>query len=74
MKCTNRFPSFGHFERVSGLFRAKKRLCRGRKCTILEKHPPIWRHRPEAPPQGGGVEFWAQILTLAKPPPKGSVA
>ena len=58
VQCSNRLPSFGPFDWVSGPFWAKKGCFWGIKCTALHGHLPTWRPRPGAPPVSFGLKTW----------------
>ena len=65
VECSNRFPSFGRFDWVSGPFGAKKAVL-GHKMRRFGRAPPDLA----PPPRGATGEFLAQNLDLARPPPR----
>ena len=65
MECGHRFPSFGRFARVWGLFWAKMAVF-GPKQRRFGRAPP----ELAPPPSAVTGEFLAQNLDLARPPPR----
>ena len=65
VECSNRLPSFGHFDWVSGPFWAKKAVL-GHKMRSFGRAPPD----VAPPPQGATGEVLAQNLDLTRPPPR----
>ena len=60
VECSNRFPSFGRFQCVSGPLWGQNNRLLDTKRRVLGGHRPTWRHCPRVPL----VSFWLKIWIL----------
>ena len=65
VECSNRLPSFGRFDWVSGCFGPKKAVL-GHQMHSFGRAPP----NLAPPPRGANAEFLAENLDLARAPPR----